>query len=84
MHDIWPDQEAKEHFSEILDASEKKALQLVTRRGVETAVIVNVSEWKRLNASTHPSLKSLLLSPTRYDLEISPNGKTKHRNKLIL
>lgn len=82
MHDVWPVQDAKARFSEILDACEKKGPQLVTRRGVETAVIVNVSEWRRLNAAARPSLKSLLLSPTQFDLDIPPRGKAKRRKPL--
>lgn len=84
MLNTWPVQDAKARFSEVLDACEAKGPQLVTRRGIETAVIVTVAEWRRLNASARPSLKSLLLSPTEYDLNIPPRGKAKRRKPLAL
>jgi len=36
----WQVQDAKARFSEFLDATLKKGPQVVTRRGVETAVLV--------------------------------------------
>ena len=59
----WQLQQAKARFSEFLDAALKKGPQIVTRRGVETAVLVPVEEWNRLRAAARPSLKSWLLSP---------------------
>ena len=44
----WPVQDAKARFSELLDASIRDGPQIVTRRGVETAVVVPVEEWRRL------------------------------------
>src|ERR1017187_9506515 len=44
----WPVQDAKARFSELLDASVEKGPQIVTRRGVETAVLVPIEEWRRL------------------------------------
>jgi prevent-host-death family protein len=57
----WPVQEAKAKFSEFLDAAVKKGPQVVTRRGVETAVLVPIDEWKRLQQSARPSLYKLLV-----------------------
>ena len=37
----WPVQDAKAHFSEMLEASLTEGPQIVTRRGVEAAVLVN-------------------------------------------
>ena len=41
-------QQAKARFSEFLNAALKKGPQVITRRGVETAVLVSVDEWRRL------------------------------------
>lgn len=41
MH-TWPVQDAKARFSEFLDACLQEGPQMVTRRGVETAVLVPV------------------------------------------
>jgi antitoxin Phd len=59
----WQVQDAKARFSEFLDATIKKGPQIVTRRGVETAVLVPIEEWNRLQKAARPSLKALLLAP---------------------
>jgi len=58
----WQVQDAKARFSEFLDATLEKGPQIVTRRGVATAVLVPIEEWKRLQDSARPSVKSLLLA----------------------
>ena len=58
----WQLQDAKARFSELVDKAEKEGAQVITRRGVETAVIIPIEEWKRLKASTRPSIKEVLLS----------------------
>jgi len=60
----WPVQDAKARFSELLEASLKEGPQIVTRRGVETAVLVPFEEWSRLQSSARPTLKELLLADT--------------------
>ena len=80
MMNIWPVQDAKARFSEFLDACIADGSQLVTRRGVETAVLVPIAEWKRLNQAAPPTLKSLLLAEAaRGDFSLPPRGKTKRR-----
>ena len=59
----WPVHDAKARFSESLDASLDEGPQVPTRRGVETAVLVSIEAWKRLNAQARPSIKDVLLSP---------------------
>lgn len=79
MH-AWPVQDAKARFSELLNACVSEGPQVVTRRGAETAVLVPIAEWKRLNRAAPPSLKALLLSGDARDLLIvPPRGKAKRR-----
>ena len=59
----WQVQDAKARFSEFLETTLKRGPQIVTRRGVETAVLVSVEEWQRLQGLARPSLRSLLLGP---------------------
>ena len=61
--DSWPVQEAKARFSEMLEASVKEGPQIVTKRGVETAVLVPIAQWRRLQQAARTSLKELLLAP---------------------
>jgi prevent-host-death family protein len=63
MTKIWPVQDAKARFSEFLEASLTEGPQVVSRRGVETAVLVGIEQWRRLESSARPSLKDLLLAP---------------------
>jgi antitoxin Phd len=77
---IWPVQDAKSRFSELLDTCVSEGPQLVTRRGAETAVLIPIAEWKRLNSSARASLKTLLLSDdSRVDLELPIRGKANRR-----
>jgi antitoxin Phd len=76
----WPVQDAKSRFSEMLDACVSDGPQLVTRRGAETAVLVPISEWKRLNQAPRTTLKQLLLTDeARHDLEIPKRGSARRR-----
>jgi antitoxin Phd len=59
----WQVQDAKARFSELLDETIKHGPQVVTRRGVEAAVLVPIQEWRRLQDSARPSLKKLLIGP---------------------
>ena len=59
----WPVQEAKARFSELLEKSVRDGPQIVTKRGVETAVLVPIAQWRRLQERARPTLKELLLTP---------------------
>ncbi len=63
MSNVWQVQEAKARFSELLETSIAEGPQIVTRRGVETAVLVPIGHWRRLERLTRPNLKELLLAP---------------------
>ncbi|HPG04780.1 MAG: type II toxin-antitoxin system Phd/YefM family antitoxin [Methylobacteriaceae bacterium] len=76
----WSVQDAKARFSEFLDTCLTEGPQVVTKRGAETAVLVPLDQWKRLQAAARPSLKDLLLSDQgRFDLDIPPRGKLHRR-----
>jgi len=76
----WPVQDAKARFSEFLKASLTEGPQVVTLRGVETAVLVPMQAWRSLHARARPSLKDLLLAPTaRGDLNTPARGKLRRR-----
>ena len=76
----WQVQDAKARFSEFLDATIKKGPQVVTRRGIETAVLVPIGEWNRLQKAARPSLKDLLLAPeARFEDLIPERRKLRRR-----
>lgn len=76
----WPVYDAKARFSELLETTLKEGPQVVTRRGVETAVLVPIDEWKRLRGEKRESLKDVLLDPNGpHDLHIPPRRKIRLR-----
>jgi prevent-host-death family protein len=77
---VWPVQDAKARFSELLDASLRDGPQVVTRRGVEAAVLVPIEEWRRLTQAARPTLKELLLSAeSRFAITVPQRGRLRRR-----
>ena len=63
MDKVWQVQDANARFSEFLATSLAEGPQVVTKRGVETAVLVPIEQWRRLEQLTKPDLKQLLPAP---------------------
>ena len=81
----WPVQDAKARFSEMLEACLKKGPQLVTRRGVNAAVLVPAEQWQRLANNAKPTLKELLLSnAARGELNAPPRGARRRRKPMAV
>jgi antitoxin Phd len=79
----WQLQDAKARFSEFLNASIKNGPQVVTRRGIETAVLVPIDEWNRLQRAARPGLKALLLTPeTRFE-DLAPERRNLKRRPVL-
>lgn len=77
---VWPVQHAKARFSELLDTCQRDGPQVVSRRGAETAVLVPIEQWQRLQAAARPSLKQLLLtSEARTAALVPPRGAARRR-----
>jgi prevent-host-death family protein len=76
----WHVQDAKARFSELLEETVRSGPQVVTRRGVETAVLVPIEEWRRLQKAARPGLKALLLAPEpRFDNPLPARRALRHR-----
>ena len=76
----WQLQEAKSRFSEFLDAALKQGPQIVTRRGVEAAVLVPIEQWRRMQQASLPNIKELLLAPgQRFDITLPKRTRWKRR-----
>ena len=76
----WPVQDAKARFSELLEASLREGPQVVTKRGVEAAVLVPVEQWRRLQSSARPTLKELLLAESpRGNVVVPPRRRLLRR-----
>jgi len=75
--------DAKARFSELLDTTITKGPQVVTRRGVEAAVLVPIGEWRRLQKAARPGLKALLLGPGPRFEDLIPHRRTLRRRRPV-
>jgi prevent-host-death family protein len=77
---IWPVQDAKARFSELLEACVAEGPQMVTKRGAEAAVLVPISQWRRMKEAARPTIKELLLTDeARGELNIPRRGSARSR-----
>ncbi len=74
---MWQLQEAKARFSEFLDTTLKEGPQIVTRRGVEVAVLVRIEDWREPpTKAAKPSIGEFLLGDgPRFDVELPDRRK---------
>ena len=78
-------QDAKSRFSELLDTTLAEGPQIVTKRGVETAVLLPIEQWRRLERMTRPDLKALLLATDARTEELTPARRQyRHRTPLAV
>jgi antitoxin Phd len=70
--DRWSLQDAKDKLSAVVDAAAGGSPQIVTRRGVETAVIISYEEYQRITGADQgtPSLAQHLL-----EIPAAPEGE---------
>jgi antitoxin Phd len=69
----WSLQDAKNKLSAVLDAAAHGVPQIVTRRGIETAVVISYDEYERLIAQRRrpqPSLAEYLLEMPAAEEEV--------------
>lgn len=81
----WQLQDAKARFSELIDDTLEKGPQMVTRRGIDTAIVVSVDEWRRLKNEKQLTWKDVLLGEgPRFDIPFPKRGTGKSRKPLVL
>jgi antitoxin Phd len=81
----WQLQEAKARFSEFVEATLKEGPQVVTKRGVDAAVLVPMADWRRLELAARLSLKELLMAAEpRTDSLVPPRGQRRRRTPRAL
>ena len=81
----WQLQEAKARFSELIDDTLEKGPQVVTRRGIDTAVVVSIDEWHKLNDENRLTWKDVLLGDgPRFEIPVPRRGLVKSRNPVVL
>lgn len=64
----------------MLEAIRVEGPQIVTKQGVEVAVLVAMDEWMELQQRARPGIKEWLLAPEgRTESLIAPRVKHRHR-----
>ncbi len=48
MSNIWQLQEAKNKFSEVVEAALNDGPQVITKRGADTAIVISYTEYRKL------------------------------------
>jgi antitoxin Phd len=77
---VWPVQDAKARFSEMLETCLREGPQVVTKRGADAAVLAPIADWRRLQRAAKPTLKELLLTDdARGELNIPARGGRRRR-----
>ena len=70
MHGTWQIQEAKNKLSEVVEEAIEKGPQILTRRGVEVAVVLSFPEYLKLQKQQTPLSQFFQQSPlSELDLE---------------
>lgn len=81
----WQLNEAKARFTAFLNAALKSGPQVVTRRGIEAAVLVPIDEWRRMENGSPPGIKSVLLGDgPRFENLVPPRRMRKRRRTIRL
>jgi antitoxin Phd len=71
----WQLQEAKNHFSEVVDLAMKGGAQTVTKHGKPAVVIVSVEEYGRTRAPRKSLFQALRECPVDLSEIIGPRSK---------
>jgi antitoxin Phd len=80
----WPLQDAKAKLSEVIKTAKKNGPQIITQRGVKSAVIVPFEEWERSQQRNQSTLLDILRSGPEGDLPIPPRDSWKMRKPVKL
>jgi len=67
---VWQVQEAKQRLSEVLRAAEGGQPQVISRRGEEVAVVIDISTYRRLQGVDIEFADFLRHGPSFEDLEL--------------
>jgi len=62
----WPIQDAKAHFSEVIERAHSEGPQMITRHGSERAVLLSIEDYRAL-AGEKPDFKAYLLGGPKFE-----------------
>ena len=79
----WQLQEAKNHFSDVVNRAHSEGPQIVTRRGVETAVVLSYDRYRELTGQKM-TFEEFLLTAPKVDIEIEGEDGSALANPVAL
>jgi antitoxin Phd len=69
---------------ELIDDTLEKGPQVVTRRGIDIAVVVSIDEWRKLKDENRLTWKDVLLGEDpRFELPLPKSGTVKSRKPAV-
>ena len=72
MIEHWQLQDAKNKFSEVVEKALKSGPQIITRRGIETAVVISIEDYQKLTRPKLDLVNFFRKSPLRgVDLDLT-------------
>jgi prevent-host-death family protein len=72
----WQVQEAKMRLSQVIEEAQSKGPQMITRHGVDRAVVLSIDDFRSLSANK-PDLREYLLGgPKVDDFDAEPDRDT--------
>jgi antitoxin Phd len=63
MKHVWQLQEAKNRLSEVVEQALSHGPQVITKRGVETAIVISYTEYRRMMAAQKKLSEFFHISP---------------------
>lgn len=77
MTQVWPIQEAKTKFSRVIENAVNRRPQIVTKRGVEIAVVLSFAEYQQMISSRESLSAFFRNSPlAKADLNLARDKST--------
>lgn len=72
MIKIWQLQEAKNKFSKVVEEAVQSGPQVITKHGVETAVVISYEMYQQIYKKKEPLSRFLRESPlAKYDVDLT-------------
>ena len=81
---VWQLQDAKARLSELIATARKSGPQIITQRGVKSAVVIPFDRWEQEQNREKPSLLELLRSGPDGDLQLPPRADWLPRKRIKL
>ncbi|MFO7889688.1 MAG: type II toxin-antitoxin system Phd/YefM family antitoxin [bacterium] len=83
MKNTWQLQEAKAKFSKVVKEAVNHGPQIITKRGVETAMLISIRDYKRINKK-RPKLSQFFRNSPLKDVDLPLERSQDHPRDIKL